>query len=121
MPTILIVDDEKNIRILFRDELEECGYTVLTAGSGAEALATIANNPVDLAVLDIRMEDMTGLEVLERLRQDHKTLPIIMCTAVRGLQDDFTVWDAHVSAYITKPVDLDELKEKIAAALKARS
>jgi DNA-binding response OmpR family regulator len=69
-------------------------------------------------VLDIRMADMTGLEVLEAIRREHQTLPVIMCTAVRGLQDDFTVWDAHVSAYITKPVDLDELKEKIATALR---
>jgi DNA-binding response OmpR family regulator len=115
MPHILIVDDEKNIRALFRDELEDEGYDVTIAGSGREALDKIAEKLPDLVVLDIRMEDMTGLEVLAELRKkySHEQLPVIMCTAVRGLQDDFTIWDAHVSDYITKPVDLEELKGKI--------
>jgi DNA-binding response OmpR family regulator len=118
MARILIVDDEKNIRTLFQEELEEAGYEVVTASSGSEALQRVDADQPDLVVLDIRMADMTGLEVLEAIRREHQTLPVIMCTAVRGLQDDFTVWDAHVSAYITKPVDLDELKEKIATALR---
>jgi len=113
MSRILIVDDEKNIRTLFRDELEEDGFEVETAGSGREALEKIAAQRPDLVVLDIRMEDMTGLEVLEVLRQTDTQLPVIMCTAVRGLQDDFTIWDSRVSDYITKPVDLDDLKAKI--------
>lgn len=117
MKRILVVDDEKNIRALFRDELEEAGYEVETAGSGADALAKVQASPPDLMVLDIRMEDMTGLEVLEQVRRDYAELPVIMCTAVRGLQDDFTVWDSKVSDYITKPVDLDDLKEKIRKAL----
>lgn len=115
MSRILIVDDEKNIRALFRDELEDEGYEVEIAGSGREALDKVAAQLPDLVVLDIRMEDMTGLEVLAELRKkySHEQLPVIMCTAVRGLQDDFTIWDAHVSDYITKPVDLEELKSKI--------
>jgi len=117
MKRILVVDDEKNIRTLFRDELEEEGYDVETAGTGQDALDKVAANAPDLIVLDIRMEDMTGLEVLEQVRKDHEDLPVIMCTAVRGLQDDFTVWDSKVSDYITKPVDLDVLKEKIKKAL----
>lgn len=113
MSRILIVDDEKNIRTLFRDELEEEGYEVDTAASGREALEKIGAARPDLVVLDIRMEDMTGLEVLEELRKNDDRLPVIMCTAVRGLQDDFTIWDSRVSDYITKPVDLEDLKGKI--------
>lgn len=116
MKKILVVDDEKNIRTLFRDELEEAGYVVDTAGSGQEALEKVSAAVPDLIVLDIRMEDMTGLEVLEQVRREHEKLPVIMCTAVRGLQDDFTVWDSKVSDYITKPVDLEVLKEKIQKA-----
>lgn len=121
MKKILVVDDEKNIRALFRDELEEEGYEVETAGSGREALDKISTALPDLVVLDVRMEDMTGLEVLEQVRRTHESLPVIMCTAVRGLEDDFTVWDAHVSDYITKPVDLEDLKEKIRRALSAEA
>lgn len=117
MKKLLIVDDEKNIRTLFRDELEEAGYQVDTAGSGMEALEKFKLNRPDLMVLDIRMGDMTGLEVLEEIRKTDETLPVIMCTAVRGLQDDFTIWDSKVSDYITKPVDLDMLKQKIQTIL----
>ena len=117
MKRILIVDDEKNIRTLFRDELEEAGYLVETAASGGEALEKAEEFRPHLLVLDVRMEDMTGLEVLGVVREKHPKLPVIMCTAVRGLEEDFTVWDAHVSDYITKPVDLEDLKEKIKKAL----
>ncbi len=118
MHRILVVDDEKNIRILFRDELEEAGYIVELAESGAEALQKIAASPPDLVILDIRMADMTGIEVLHAIREKHPDLPVIMCTAVRGLKDDFTIWDAEVFAYLTKPVDLDDLKEKVRLALR---
>jgi len=114
---VLVVDDEKNIRMLFRDELEEAGYEVDLAESGKEALDKIDSSPPDLVILDIRMPDMTGIEVLQALRENHNDLPVIMVTAVRGLKDDFTIWDAEVFAYLTKPVDLDELKEKVKQAL----
>jgi len=117
MKKILVVDDEKNIRALFCDELEDEGYEVITAGGGREALKKISEESPDLVLLDIRMEDMTGIEVLEEIRRTDKVLPVIMCTAVRGLKDDFTIWDAQVSDYITKPVDLDDLKTKVRAAL----
>lgn len=117
MKKILVVDDEKNIRALFRDELEDEGYEVITAGGGQEALKKIREEHPDLVLLDIRMEDMTGIEVLEVIRRTDKILPVIMCTAVRGLKDDFTIWDAQVSDYITKPVDLDDLKTKVRTAL----
>jgi len=118
MNKILVVDDEKNIRILFRDELEEAGYVVELAESGKEALQKVEAAAPDLVILDIRMADMTGIEVLQAIREKHKDLPVIMCTAVRGLKDDFTIWDAEVFAYLTKPVDLDELKAKVRLALR---
>lgn len=117
MKRILVVDDEKNIRTLFRDELEDEGYVVESAHSGREALEQIQKQEPDLVILDIRMEDMTGIEVLEQLRKTNETLPVIMCTAVRGLKDDFTIWDSKVNDYITKPVDLEDLKAKVRKAL----
>lgn len=115
---ILCVDDEPSIRTLFEQELQEMGHVVETAAGGQEALAKIRQNPPDLILLDIRMEDMTGLEVLEALRVDHPTLPVIFVTAVRGLRDDFAVeGDDYVAGYITKPVDLEDLRAKVRAAL----
>ena len=72
---------------------------------------------VDVIVTDIRMPDMHGLEVLEKIRDDHKRLQVILCTAVHGLKDDYTVWDARVAAYLTKPIDLDDLVYKVQEVL----
>jgi DNA-binding response OmpR family regulator len=106
---ILVVDDELHILNLFEDELTDAGYRVTAASSGLEALERIKDDPPDLAVLDIRMPDMHGLELLEKVREMYAYVPVIMCTAVQGLKDEYTVWKAKVSAYLTKPVDLDEL------------
>ncbi|HUU68853.1 MAG TPA: response regulator, partial [Planctomycetota bacterium] len=81
------------------------------------ALQAIKDEVPDLVILDIRMPDMHGLEVLSRIREDHKDLPVIMCTAVHGLKDDYTVWDAQVAGYLTKPIDLDDLVYKVQEVL----
>jgi CheY-like chemotaxis protein len=117
-PLILCVDDEPAIRLLFQAELMEEGYEVETAGSGSEALEALKKRRPDLMLLDIRMEDLTGLEVLQAIRPQHPTLPVIIVTAVRGLRDDFTIeGDDHVVDYITKPVDLNDLRMKVQRAL----
>jgi CheY-like chemotaxis protein len=117
-PLILCVDDEQSIRALFEMELEDMGYRVETAESGTEAVSKIRSLGPDLVLLDIRMEDMTGLEVLSAIRPDFPKLPVLMVTAVRGLRDDFSVeGDDHVVGYLTKPVDLDELRTKVKSAL----
>jgi DNA-binding response OmpR family regulator len=117
MKHILVVDDEEHILTLFEDELTDAGYRVTTAATGMAALQCIEDEVPDLVVLDIRMPDMHGLEVLEKVRDIHKDLPVIMCTAVHGLKDDYTVWDARVSAYLTKPIDLDDLVYKVQEVL----
>lgn len=114
MKQILVVDDEKNIRQLFQEELIDEGYQVAVADSGKEALAKLAQRKPDLMIVDIRMPEMTGLELLQEIRRSHKDIPIIVCTALRALQDDYTIWESQVSAFLAKPVDLDELKAKVA-------
>ena len=113
MKHILVVDDEENILTLFQDELTEAGYRVSLAGSGPAALAQIEHETPDLVILDIRMPGMHGIEVLEKLRQKHKDLPVIMCTALQGMRDDFSVLEGNVAGYLTKPIDLDELRAKV--------
>jgi CheY-like chemotaxis protein len=117
MASILIVDDEPNIRRLFRDELEEEGYTIEQAGDGAEALAVLDKADFDLVILDLRMPEVNGLEFLERARKVRPHLPVIVCTAVRGMESDFDLWASQVSAVLNKPVDLDLLRAEVRKAL----
>ena len=113
MKSILVVDDEANIRTLFADELTDEGYEVRAAASVREGWEKLAQRMVDLVILDIRMPEESGLEMLEELRSRHPRLPIIMCTALRALEDDYTIWQSHVAAFLPKPVDLDDLIAKV--------
>ena len=109
--TILVVDDEESIRFLYREELEEEGYTVITAEDGEEALRKVRKEKPDLITLDIRMPGMDGIEVLHRIREMDKNIPVIMSTAYGEYRNDFNVWASD--AYIIKTANLGELKETI--------
>lgn len=111
MKTILVVDDEKNIRKLYEKELSRDGYKVVIAGSGEEALTVVDESPPDLIVLDIRMPQMDGIETLGRLMAKHYKIPIILNTAYSSYKDDYLTWAAD--AYVIKSSNLDELKSKI--------
>lgn len=108
---ILVVDDELSIRILYREELEEDGYTVITASDGDEALRKIKSDKPDLVTLDIRMPGMDGIEVLHHIREMDKEIPVIMSTAYGEYRNDFNVWASD--AYVVKTANLSELKETI--------
>ncbi len=116
--TILIVDDEENIRLLYEEELTEEGYNVILAKDGEEALAKIKEGKPDLVTLDIKMPGMDGLELLSHIREEDKDLPVIMCTAYGDYKRDFTVWAAD--AYIIKSADLSDLKTEIRELLSNR-
>jgi DNA-binding response OmpR family regulator len=108
----MIVDDEPSIRRLYQKEFSEDGYEVVLASSGQEALNQIDNEKYpDLVILDIKMEDKDGLEVLDELRGKHKGLPVILNSAYSTYKNDFTSWLAD--AYLVKSPDLSELKEKV--------
>jgi CheY-like chemotaxis protein len=111
MKRILVVDDEESIRLLFKDELEEEGYEVELAGGGEEALKKLRTSKPDLITLDLKMPDMGGLEVLERIREKDKDLPVVICTAYGDYKQDLTTWASD--AYVVKSSDLTELKEVI--------
>ena len=113
--TILVVDDELSIRILYREELEEEGYAVITASDGDEALRKIRSEKPDLITLDIRMPGMDGIEVLHRIREMDKEIPVIMSTAYGEYRNDFNVWASD--AYVVKTANLSELKETIGRLL----
>jgi two-component system response regulator (stage 0 sporulation protein F) len=109
--TVLVVDDEESIRFLYREELEEEGYTVITAADGDEALRKVRSDKPDLITLDIRMPGMDGIEVLQRIREMDKEIPVIMSTAYGEYRNDFNVWASD--AYVIKTANLGELKETI--------
>ncbi len=113
MKKILITEDEEVLREVFKDELTEEGYDVLEARDAKGTLDYLSKQKVDLLILDIKLPDMSGLKLLERISKDYPTLPIIICTAYDTFKSDYEIWAGHIAGYIVKPVDLEVLKEKI--------
>ncbi|MGA2466723.1 MAG: response regulator [Thermodesulfobacteriota bacterium] len=111
MKRIMIVDDEENIRFLYKEELEEDGFMVELAKNGQEALEKLSLFKPDLITLDIKMPGMDGIETLKRIRETERHLPIIMCSAYGEYKQDFTTWASD--AYVVKCADLTELKTTI--------
>jgi len=117
MKTILVADDDKNIQLLLETVLTLEGYRVILANNGLEALKKIKEETPDLLILDLKMPDMDGVDVLRILRKDNKELPIIICTAYEKMLDDYAVWASHVAGCLTKPMALDHLKAMIKRSL----
>ncbi|OGP53891.1 MAG: two-component system response regulator [Deltaproteobacteria bacterium RBG_13_52_11] len=111
MKRILVVDDEEGIRLLYKEELEEEGYEVELAAGGEEALQKLKRSKPDLITLDLKMPGMGGLEVLERIREQDKELPVVICTAYGDYKRDLATWASD--AYVVKSSDLTELKQVI--------
>ena len=118
MAKILIVDDEEHIRYLYSEELSEAGYEVMTADSGYQLLERIAEEKPDLVVLDIKMVDYNGLDLLQDIRNKFYDLPVVLCTAYDTFKEEMKSIAADF--YVIKSFDLTELKTKIAMALEAR-
>jgi len=107
---ILIVDDDQNILRLYKEELEEDGYDIVTASNGREAMEQFEKEEPDLVTLDILLPDIDGIKLLRQMKEKRPRLPVIMSTAY-DYRDDFAVWASE--AYIVKSADLSELKSTI--------
>jgi len=118
MSKILLVEDEKNLRILYKSDLEAEGYAVVTAGSAAEGLQALESEAPDLVVMDIRMPGMDGLEAMGRILDKHPRIPIVLNSAYSSYKDNFLSWAAD--AYVIKSSDTNELRSKIREVLEAR-
>lgn len=118
MPKILVVDDEKSIRALCAEELSEEGYEVITTGDGKEVMKLVSTERPDAVVLDIRMEDCDGLDLLQELRNAYPDLPIILNTAYDSYRDD--VKSVAADYYVVKSYDLTELKDKLAVLVQGK-
>lgn len=111
MPKLLIVDDEIDIREFAKSFFKKRNIDVFTAGGGNEAFEIIANESPDLVLLDVRMEEMTGVELLRKLNEHGKKIDVIM---VSGVEDEATIAEAEslgILGYIHKPLVLDELEK----------
>jgi len=115
MKTILVVEDEENLQILYSQELTDFGYNVITVESGEKALSILDKEKVDLVVLDIRLTGMNGLEALEEMLLKNRNLKVVINTAYATYKDDFSSWLAD--DYVVKSSDLTELKTSIAKLL----
>jgi two-component system response regulator MtrA len=118
-PLVLIADDNADILALVKAILERSGYEVVAEKDGAEALASVGARKPDLAVLDITMPNIDGLEVLRRLRADGTTsgLPVVLLSALAQEADVERGFAIGASAYLRKPFSPRELTERVAALL----
>jgi DNA-binding NtrC family response regulator len=119
-PVILVVDDEPNVRESFRLVLEDA-YDVIDVPDGAAALDAVRTSSVDLVLLDIRLPEMDGIEVLERLKALDEGVEVILVTAVKTVRTAVAAMKLGAFDYVTKPFDEDELLSLVRRALQKRS
>ncbi|HEX8951140.1 MAG TPA: response regulator transcription factor [Polyangia bacterium] len=110
-PTVLIVDDEKDLRQLIDFNLKQAGYRTLHAATGEEALAQVARHAPHMILLDLNLPDLAGTEVARRLKADPETreIPIVMLTARGGEADRIAGFELGAEDYVPKPFSVREL------------
>lgn len=116
-PTILVVDDQQIILFLLETHLGQAGFNPLTATSGVEALAILAQRPVDLIISDLIMPQMGGLELMERVRELHPGIPIIVITSHGSVEGAVEAMRRGAYDYLEKPYNPDDLRMTIQRAL----
>ena len=120
-PVVLVADDEEDIRVLVSFRLDRAGWEVVTASDGREALDLILERRPDIAVLDVRMPKLTGIEVLEQVRADATVgeTPVILLSA--GVQGDSIAkgLEAGANEYMKKPFSPDELAARVEAVARS--
>lgn len=113
---ILVVDDEKHIRMLYQEELESGGYEVVTSDGSEDIVELLVRVAPAIVVLDIKLgQDRSGLDLLQEIRSQDQRLPVILSTAYDSFQHDLKSIAADY--YVVKSVDLSELKDKVRLAL----
>ncbi len=116
--SILIVEDEEKIARVLELELTFEGYSIDKAYTGYEALEKYREREWDLILLDIMLPEMSGVEILRRIRKSDESTPVILLTAKDSIEDKVTGLDLGANDYITKPFQIEELLARIRAALR---
>lgn len=118
---ILVVDDDQALADMMQEALEGAGYRVTVCAQSERALPLIATEPPDLVILDVRMPQVGGLDILDHLRADPRThaIPVLMCTA--AFSGDRPVWQDEMArrgaTILFKPFALDQLLDQVRALL----
>jgi len=118
MSTIALVDDDENILASLKIFFEAEGHQVRTYHDGATALSALTEAPPDVAILDIKMPRMDGIEVLKRLRQNSSSLPVIFLTSKDEEMDEVVGFNVGADDYIKKPFSQRLLNERVKALLR---
>ncbi|HEX3035711.1 MAG TPA: response regulator [Thermodesulfobacteriota bacterium] len=118
MNKILLVDDESNVRLVYKEVLNDVGYYVLEAESGEETFRILTREPVDLIILDIKLRLESGLNVLQRIKEEFPGIPVLLCTGYACFRSDSTSWFAE--NYIVKSSDSTEILQEVNKVLGER-
>ncbi|MBL4901355.1 MAG: response regulator [Desulfocapsa sp.] len=111
MKKILLVDDEEGIQMLYREELEDDGYEVISAYTGEEGLQKFKEESPDLVILDIQMPGMNGIETLRQMKMNNPQLPVILSSAYSEYKQDLGAWASD--EYVVKSSDINDLKKAV--------
>lgn len=115
---ILIVDDDQSILRLFTRILEKAGYKVDTAETGRETAEKITQNSYDLAIVDVRLPDTSGIDLIAEIHAVHPDMIKIVLTGLPSIEDGARALDRGVDAYLVKPIKTEELLNVIEENLK---
>lgn len=115
---LLLIEDDAVLRLTLKRQLEADGYRVDHAADGQDGLFQAREYPLDLAIVDLGLPKLGGLQVVQALRTDGKTLPILILTARGGWQDKVTGLEAGADDYLVKPFEYPELAARIKALLR---
>ena len=116
-PRVLLVDDDASLLKLLAIRIESKGYLISTVESGIEALQTLKNQTYDAVITDLRMDEMDGMALHRQLQSRYPSMPVIMMTAHGSIPDAVEATKQGIFAFITKPVDKDELFDSLAKAI----
>jgi two-component system nitrogen regulation response regulator GlnG len=117
---ILVADDEESMRWVLSKALRKKGFSVDLARDGSEALRMIKENPYEMAILDIKMPGLSGLDLLDRIREQHQDLLVVIMTAEASMKNAVEAMKRGAYDYITKPFDLDVIDAIIEKVNRAR-
>ena len=118
MVSILVVEDNKNLRILMSDRLEMEGYKIFQSENGEKALEVLESNKIDLLITDIMMPTMDGYKLIDILRKSGYNMPVLTVTAKESFEDKEMGFRLGTDDYMVKPININEMVLRVSALLR---